>query len=84
MYTRVLMGHIDLASVVFSAGTPGYLLDSLALTHLWKVGKTYLHGKVACCDIFLPLYLCVFMMTDAELLVVHVSHGIFNVHATVF
>lgn len=44
MYTRVLKGHINLASTVFPVGTPGCLLDSFARQALWKVGCDYLHG----------------------------------------
>ncbi|XP_078494960.1 xaa-Pro aminopeptidase 1 [Ciona intestinalis] len=43
-FTRVLKGHIGLASVVFPAGTKGYWLDTLARMHLWKVGLDYRHG----------------------------------------
>mmetsp|Transcript_10818 Transcript_10818/g.16466 ORF Transcript_10818/g.16466 Transcript_10818/m.16466 type:complete len:641 (-) Transcript_10818:45-1967(-) len=44
MYTRVLMGHIDLARCVFPKGTPGCMLDSLARTHLWRAASNYSHG----------------------------------------
>jgi Xaa-Pro aminopeptidase len=44
MYTRVLMGHIDLASTTFPPNTPGCLLDAIARRPLWSIGKNYLHG----------------------------------------
>lgn len=44
LYTRVLKGHVDLASTVFPAGTSGLALDSLARRHLWSVGLDYPHG----------------------------------------
>lgn len=45
VYTRVLMGHIDLASAVFPAGTSGLALDALARRHLWRIGLDYPHGE---------------------------------------
>ena len=43
-FTRVLQGHIALATVVFPRGTTGYQLDLLARTPLWKSGLDYRHG----------------------------------------
>ncbi|QDH14205.1 aminopeptidase P family protein [Formicincola oecophyllae] len=43
-YTRVLKGHIALATLVFPAGTPGSLLDSFARAPLWAAGLDYGHG----------------------------------------
>uniref|UniRef100_H2ZLT7 Xaa-Pro aminopeptidase 1 n=1 Tax=Ciona savignyi TaxID=51511 RepID=H2ZLT7_CIOSA len=43
-FTRVLKGHIGIASIIFPAGTKGYWLDTLARMHLWKVGLDYRHG----------------------------------------
>ena len=43
-YTRVLKGHIELASIVFPAGTRGAQLDTLARMHLWQAGLNYGHG----------------------------------------
>lgn len=43
-YTRVLMGHIDLAMAVFPEGTSGGQLDALARRHLWEIGCDYDHG----------------------------------------
>lgn len=42
--TRVLQGHIALASVVFPAGTTGSQLDVLARRALWADGLDYDHG----------------------------------------
>lgn len=44
MYTRVLIGHIDLATTIFPNNTPGCLLDSIARRSLWKSKNNYLHG----------------------------------------
>lgn len=43
-YTRVLKGHIALASAVFPVGTGGAALDVLARSALWQAGITYDHG----------------------------------------
>jgi Xaa-Pro aminopeptidase len=43
-FTRVLKGHIALASVVFPAGTRGVQLDAFARQHLWAAGLDYNHG----------------------------------------
>jgi Xaa-Pro aminopeptidase len=43
-FTRVLRGHIALATVRFPFGTTGSQLDALARTALWQVGLDYDHG----------------------------------------
>eukprot|EP00467_Chlorarachnion_reptans_P023021 CAMPEP_0114510298 /NCGR_PEP_ID=MMETSP0109-20121206/13704_1 /TAXON_ID=29199 /ORGANISM="Chlorarachnion reptans, Strain CCCM449" /LENGTH=608 /DNA_ID=CAMNT_0001689579 /DNA_START=122 /DNA_END=1947 /DNA_ORIENTATION=- len=43
-FTRVLQGHIALASAVFPEGTAGPKLDVLARGALWKDGLDYRHG----------------------------------------
>lgn len=43
-FTRVLKGHIALASARFPAGTTGSQLDALARQSLWDVGLDYDHG----------------------------------------
>jgi Xaa-Pro aminopeptidase len=43
-YTRVLQGHIGLASAVFPSGTTGIQLDVLARIKMWKEGLDYGHG----------------------------------------
>jgi Xaa-Pro aminopeptidase len=43
-FTRVLKGHIALATARFPAGTTGAQLDSLARAPLWAVGLDYDHG----------------------------------------
>jgi len=43
-FTRVLKGHIALATSVFPNGTGGHELDILARTSLWESGLDYLHG----------------------------------------
>ena len=43
-FTRVLKGHIALASVRFPEGTTGSDLDVLARQHLWEMGLDYGHG----------------------------------------
>jgi Xaa-Pro aminopeptidase len=44
MYTRVLQGHIAVASTIFPTGTMGGQLDILARKSLWRVAKDYNHG----------------------------------------
>jgi Xaa-Pro aminopeptidase len=43
-YTRVLKGHIALATAVFPHGTTGAQLDALARGPLWQAGLDYAHG----------------------------------------
>ncbi len=43
-YTRVLKGHIALATARFPKGTKGHHLDALARMPLWQVGLDYDHG----------------------------------------
>ncbi|MBW6526704.1 aminopeptidase P family protein [Sphingomonas sp. RHCKR7] len=43
-FTRVLKGHIALATATFPRGTNGGQLDSLARRPLWDAGLDYAHG----------------------------------------
>ncbi|CAM9110428.1 unnamed protein product [Choristocarpus tenellus] len=43
-YTRVLKGHIALATAKFPDGTPGFMVDSFARKALWEAGMDYQHG----------------------------------------
>ena len=43
-FTRVLKGHIALATARFPAGTTGSQLDALARHALWQAGLDYDHG----------------------------------------
>ncbi|WP_374284076.1 aminopeptidase P family protein [Novosphingobium sp.] len=43
-FTRVLKGHIMLATAVFPKGTAGSQLDTLARHALWQAGVDYAHG----------------------------------------
>ncbi|WP_344696268.1 M24B family metallopeptidase [Sphingomonas rosea] len=43
-FTRVLQGHIALATAVFPRGTRGGQLDSFARRPLWEAGVDYAHG----------------------------------------
>ena len=43
-FTRVLKGHIAIATLVFPDGTPGVRLDSFARHALWQVGLDFDHG----------------------------------------
>lgn len=43
-YTRVLKGHIQIATAIFPEGTCGCQLDVLARKALWDVGLNYGHG----------------------------------------
>jgi Xaa-Pro aminopeptidase len=43
-FTRVLKGHIAVATAIFPKGTRGGQLDSFARRSLWEVGLDYAHG----------------------------------------
>ncbi len=43
-FTRVLKGHIAIATAMFPVGTTGAQLDTLARTPLWRAGLDYDHG----------------------------------------
>jgi Xaa-Pro aminopeptidase len=43
-FTRVLKGHINLATTIFPNKTTGNLLDSFARKFLWEVGLDFAHG----------------------------------------
>ncbi|MBM3485279.1 MAG: aminopeptidase P family protein [Alphaproteobacteria bacterium] len=43
-FTRVLKGHIAVATARFPAGTTGHQLDTLARIALWSAGLDYDHG----------------------------------------
>ena len=43
-YTRVLQGHVALATARFPEGTTGSQIDALARAPLWAVGLDYDHG----------------------------------------
>ena len=43
-FTRVLKGHIAIATAVFPRGTRGSQLDSFARRPLWEAGLDYAHG----------------------------------------
>lgn len=43
-FTRVLKGHIAVATAVFPKGTRGTQLDSFARRPLWEAGVDYAHG----------------------------------------
>ncbi len=43
-FTRVLRGHIAIASAIFPDGASGAQLDTLARQYLWQVGLDFEHG----------------------------------------
>jgi len=43
-FTRVLKGHIALATAIFPEGTRGSQLDGFARQYLWQAGLDYAHG----------------------------------------
>ncbi len=43
-FTRVLKGHIAIASAIFPEGATGAQLDPFARRHLWKAGLDFDHG----------------------------------------
>ena len=44
LYTKVLIGHINIATLKFPIGTKGFQIDSLARYNLWNCGLDYNHG----------------------------------------
>ena len=44
LFTRVLKGHIALATARFPEGVQGHQLDVLARQFLWEIGKDFDHG----------------------------------------
>ena len=44
LYTRVLIGHINLVKLVFPINTRGVQIDSFARSSLWSIGEDYNHG----------------------------------------
>jgi len=44
IYTKVLLGHLNISMLKFPAGTKGYQLDSIARYNLWNHGLDYNHG----------------------------------------
>eukprot|EP01053_Blabericola_migrator_P011287 Blabericola_migrator_1__11286@NODE_665_length_6969_cov_168_040568_g485_i0_p2_GENE_NODE_665_length_6969_cov_168_040568_g485_i0NODE_665_length_6969_cov_168_040568_g485_i0_p2_ORF_typecomplete_len668_score116_45Peptidase_M24/PF00557_24/1_6e45Creatinase_N_2/PF16189_5/6_5Creatinase_N_2/PF16189_5/5_9e36Creatinase_N/PF01321_18/2e22Creatinase_N/PF01321_18/0_00026Peptidase_M24_C/PF16188_5/1e04Peptidase_M24_C/PF16188_5/2e18MutS_I/PF01624_20/0_14_NODE_665_length_6969_cov_168_040568_g485_i049056908 len=44
LYTRVLIGHVELAKIVFPPKIYGCQLDILARAPLWSIGMDYRHG----------------------------------------
>ncbi len=55
-FTRVLKGHISIASCRFPEGTTGTQLDILARHALWQVGLDYQHGTGHGVGIFLSVH----------------------------
>jgi Xaa-Pro aminopeptidase len=43
-FTRVLKGHIAIATAKFPKGTTGSQLDPFARQYLWEIGEDYAHG----------------------------------------
>ncbi|MFL2679011.1 MAG: M24 family metallopeptidase [Alphaproteobacteria bacterium] len=44
LYTKVLMGHIDISILKFPLGTTGSQIDTIARANLWSDGLDYNHG----------------------------------------
>jgi Xaa-Pro aminopeptidase len=44
IYTKVLKGHIALASLIFPKNTKGYQIDAIARQYLWQSELNYAHG----------------------------------------
>ncbi len=44
IYTKVLLGHLNISMLKFPAGTKGFQLDSIARYNLWNDGHDYNHG----------------------------------------
>ena len=46
MYTRVLIGHLNVGMIKFPIGTKGYQIDSLARCSLWENGMDFNHTYI--------------------------------------
>lgn len=57
-YTRVLMGAIQLSSLVFPGNIDTSAVDVMARTPLWEVGLDYLHGTGHGIGAFLGVHEC--------------------------
>lgn len=55
-FTRVLQGHIALATIRFPAGTTGPALDGFARAPLWAAGLDYDHGTGHGVGVFLGVH----------------------------
>jgi len=55
-FTRVLKGHIALATAIFPKGVRGSQLDSFARRPLWEAGLDYAHGTGHCVGSFLSVH----------------------------
>ncbi|XP_069123793.1 xaa-Pro aminopeptidase 1-like isoform X1 [Argopecten irradians] len=55
-YTRVLMGHVDFADLVFVNGHVGREIDTIARRPLWDVGLQYRHGTGHGIGMFLSVH----------------------------
>jgi Xaa-Pro aminopeptidase len=55
-YTRVLKGHIAIATAVFPAGTTGAQIDAFARRPLWDAGVDFDHGTGHGVGVFLSVH----------------------------
>jgi len=55
-YTRVLKGHIAVATAVFPKGTTGAQIDSFARRALWEAGVDFDHGTGHGVGVFLSVH----------------------------
>lgn len=83
----LFQGHIALDQAVFPERTPGFVLDVLARSSLWKIGLDYRHGtfskhtKISECWKLWHVMLCKLMINFS--LVPGTGHGVgaaLNVH----
>lgn len=58
LYTRLLMGLINLSSFTFPAHLFTSQLDIIARTPLWEIGVDYPHGSGHGIGVFLNFYEC--------------------------
>jgi len=55
-FSRVLKGHIAIATAIFPEGTSGAQLDPLARIALWQAGLDYDHGTGHCVGSYLSVH----------------------------
>lgn len=67
-FTRVLKGHIKLATQFFPVNTRSELLDSFARQALWQVGLDYRHGLCVLNRIFMISKACCFSKIETKMI----------------
>lgn len=73
-YSRVLQGHIGLATATFPDGTPGFMIDAFARRFLWDAGLDYQHGTGHGVGAALNVHEGPHVRPHSELIVLRLNH----------